>query len=53
MITVRPVDSNPPVLQASAIEGSVNENAPIGTNVLDTNGQPIVLSVHDADLVST
>lgn len=51
-ITVKPVDSNPPVISASSIEGYVDENAPVGTKVTDTAGNPIVLSVSDADLVS-
>lgn len=51
-ITVKPVDSNPPVITASSIEGYVHENAPIGTKVIDENGNPIVLNVSDADLVS-
>lgn len=51
-ITVKPVDSNPPVIMASSINGFVDENAPIGTKVIDENGNPIVLTVSDADLVS-
>ena len=51
-ITVKPVDSNPPVITASSIEGFVDENAPIGTKVIDASGNPIVLTVSDADLVS-
>jgi len=51
-ITVKPVDSNPPVITASSIEGFVDENAPIGTKVIDEDGNPIVLTVSDADLVS-
>ncbi|XP_028050780.1 cadherin-99C isoform X1 [Monomorium pharaonis] len=49
-ITVKPVDSNPPVITASNIEGFVDENAPIGTKVIDKSGNPIVLTVSDADL---
>ncbi|XP_029661885.1 cadherin-99C isoform X1 [Formica exsecta] len=51
-ITVKPVDSNPPVITASSIEGFVDENAPIGTKVIDESGNPIVLTVSDADLGS-
>lgn len=51
-ITVKPVDSNPPQLSASAGEGFVDENAAIGTLVVDANGKPITLSVYDADLAS-
>ncbi|KAK2588635.1 hypothetical protein KPH14_006402 [Odynerus spinipes] len=50
IITVKPVDSNPPVITASNNEGFVDENAPIGTKVIDVNGNPIVLTVSDADL---
>ncbi|XP_014216092.1 cadherin-99C [Copidosoma floridanum] len=49
-ITVKPVDSNPPEISASSTEGYVDENAPVGTKVVDANGHPIVLSVSDADL---
>ncbi|XP_076165226.1 cadherin 99C [Ptiloglossa arizonensis] len=49
-ITVKPVDSNPPIITASNVEGFVDENAPIGTKVIDKNGGPIVLTVSDADL---
>ncbi|XP_043289461.1 cadherin-99C isoform X2 [Venturia canescens] len=49
-ITVKPVDSNPPVITASSVEGYVDENAPIGTKVIDKDGKPIVLTVSDADL---
>lgn len=51
-ITVKPVDSNPPIIIASNVEGFVDENAPIGTKVIDKNAAPIVLTVSDADLVS-
>ncbi|XP_069688978.1 cadherin-99C isoform X2 [Periplaneta americana] len=49
-ITVKPVDSNPPIINASATEGFVDENAPIGTQVVDKNGKPIRLIVTDEDL---
>lgn len=51
-ITVKPVDSNPPIITASTTEGFVDENAAIGTKVVDATGKPIVLTVSDADLVS-
>lgn len=51
-ITVKPVDSNPPVITASTVEGFVDENAPVGTKVIDKDGNPIKLTVSDADLVS-
>ncbi|XP_053595607.1 cadherin-99C isoform X1 [Microplitis demolitor] len=49
-ITVKPVDSNPPVITASSVEGYVDENAPVGTKVIDRDGNPIKLTVFDADL---
>lgn len=55
-IDVRPVDINPPEIHSSAVDegyGFVEENSPIGTKVLDKNGQPIILTVTDKDLVST
>lgn len=51
-ITVKPVDSSPPVIHASTFEGFVNENAPIGTEVIDKDGNPLILTVTDDDLVS-
>lgn len=52
-ITVKPVDASPPVIHASIFEGFVNENAPIGTEVIDKNGNALKLTVTDDDLVST
>ncbi|KDR15408.1 Protocadherin-15, partial [Zootermopsis nevadensis] len=49
-VTVKPVDSNPPVINASATEGFADENAPVGTKVVDKNGNPIRLTVSDEDL---
>lgn len=52
---MKPVDINPPVIHSSAVDegyGFVEENSPIGTKVLDKNGQPILLTVTDDDLVS-
>lgn len=51
-IEVKPVDANPPVINATAVEGYVNENAPVGTKVVDENGDPVTLTVTDEDLVS-
>ena len=51
-ITVKPVDVNPPEILATATEGFVEENSPVGTQVLDTSGKPISFTVTDADLVS-
>lgn len=54
-VNVKPVDINPPVIHSSAIDegyGFVEENSPINTKVLDKNGQPIVLTITDDDLVS-
>ncbi|KAK0076704.1 hypothetical protein PV326_010582 [Microctonus aethiopoides] len=39
-------------ITASTVEGFVDENAPVGTKVIDKNGNPIKLTVSDADLVS-
>ena len=50
-ITVKPVDSNPPVVTATSTEGYADENAPIGTKVVDKDGNPIRLTVTDGDLV--
>lgn len=49
-ITVKPVDASPPKIHTSAPEGYVNENAPIGTEVIDKDGNPLVLTVTDDDL---
>nr|CAD7198411.1 unnamed protein product [Timema douglasi] len=51
LITVKPVDSHPPEIIASALDGFADENAPLGTKVIDMEGKPIVLNVTDADLV--
>jgi len=50
-IIVKPVDSHPPEIKATATEGYVDENAPIGTQVVDSSGNPVALAVTDADLV--
>ncbi|GBP26752.1 Cadherin-99C [Eumeta japonica] len=49
-ITVRPVDTSPPVIEATSDEGQVEENSPLGTKVLDGLGQPIRFTVSDPDL---
>ena len=49
-IVVKPVDANPPVIKATDIEGFVDENSPIGTQVVDKDGELIRLRVTDADL---
>ncbi|XP_026273024.1 cadherin-99C [Frankliniella occidentalis] len=49
-ITVKPVDVNPPEIIATATEGYVEENSPVGTQILDVNGKPISFTVTDADL---
>ncbi|KRT82261.1 Cadherin, partial [Oryctes borbonicus] len=48
-ITVKPVDANPPEIVASSTEGFVNENSPVGTNVLDSGGNPLFVTVEDKD----
>lgn len=49
-INVKPVDSFPPTIQASAIEGFVDEHSPLGTKVLDGNGNQIKFITTDADI---
>lgn len=51
MVDVKPVDMNPPVIRASATEGFVDENAAIGTKVVDFRGNAVYVTVTDADLV--
>lgn len=51
IITVKPVDANPPELHISSSEGYVDENSPIGTNVVDPGGRPLKLTVTDKDFV--
>ncbi|KAJ3640599.1 hypothetical protein Zmor_027153 [Zophobas morio] len=48
-ITVKPVDANPPEIQLSSLEGYVNENSPIGEKVLDSNNNPLTVTVIDKD----
>lgn len=50
-INVKPVDSKPPVIHSSALEGFVDENAQVGTKIVDATGQPIRINVTDEDLV--
>lgn len=49
-INVKPVDSFPPVIQASSTEGFVDENSPLNTPVLDSKGSPIKFTTTDADI---
>ncbi|KAI5749017.1 hypothetical protein M8J76_003987 [Diaphorina citri] len=49
-IEVKPVDANPPQISASAVEGFVDENSPVGTKVVDSEGNRVRLTVTDADL---
>lgn len=51
-IEVKPVDANPPVISITSNEGFVDENSPVGTKVVDTEGNRVRLTVTDADLVS-
>lgn len=46
------MDSSPPVITSSSTEGFVDENAPVGTKVIDADNNPIRLTITDADLVS-
>lgn len=49
-IKVKKMDTSPPVINATAVIGYVDENSPIGTRVLDLNDDPIQLSITDDDL---
>lgn len=49
-IKVKKMDTSPPVINATAVIGYVDENAAIGTRVLDINGDAIHLSISDVDL---
>lgn len=51
-IGVRVVDSNPPILLASATEGFVDENSPVGTYVVTQPGgdEPLYFMVSDDDI---
>lgn len=51
-ITVKPVDANPPEIIASAADGYVDENSPVGTRVVDSQGVPVKIDVTDKDFVS-
>ncbi|XP_017776968.1 PREDICTED: protocadherin-15, partial [Nicrophorus vespilloides] len=48
-ITVKPVDAHPPEIMLTSTEGFVDENSPIGTNVVDKDGNPLIISVVDKD----
>ncbi|KAH0819236.1 hypothetical protein GEV33_003555 [Tenebrio molitor] len=52
-ITVKPVDANPPEISVSSPEGYANENSPIGEKVLDSDGNPLVITVTDKDFGPT
>uniref|UniRef100_A0A336LX47 CSON004492 protein n=1 Tax=Culicoides sonorensis TaxID=179676 RepID=A0A336LX47_CULSO len=49
-INVKPVDQFPPVISATSIEGFVDENSPVGTKILDSDGKPIKLTTTDSDI---
>lgn len=49
-IKVKKMDTTPPVINATAVVGFVDENSAIGTKVLDANGKPIRLTITDDDL---
>lgn len=46
------MDANPPEIIASATEGYVDENSPVGTKVVDSEGEPLEIDVIDKDFVS-
>lgn len=52
-IHVKKVDANPPVIAATAVESFVDENSPIGTNVVDAAGELIQFTTTDADLTES
>lgn len=49
LITVKPVDANPPEIFVSSAEGFVDENSPVGTVVVDSEGKPLEFTVVDKD----
>ncbi|XP_055318314.1 cadherin-99C isoform X2 [Sitodiplosis mosellana] len=49
-IKVKKMDTSPPVINATAVVGFVDENSSIGTKVLNANGKPILFSITDEDL---
>merc|ERR1712223_1073765 len=48
-IMVLPEDKSPPILQVSNKNGFVDENSPVGTKVVDAEGNEISFKVTDAD----
>ncbi|CAH1132181.1 unnamed protein product [Ceutorhynchus assimilis] len=48
-ITVKPVDAHPPEIVLSSSDGYVKENSPIGEEVMDKTGEPILVQVEDKD----
>lgn len=48
-VKVKRMDTSPPIINASAVVGFVEENSSIGTRVLDENGSPILLSISDGN----
>ena len=52
-ITISDIDDHPPYFVRSEFTGEVTETAGIGDNVLDSNGNPLQLSVVDLDVDST
>ncbi|XP_050294063.1 cadherin-99C isoform X2 [Anthonomus grandis grandis] len=52
LITVKPVDAHPPEIVLSTKEGYVKENSPIGEQVQDLSGKPLLITVEDKDFGS-
>lgn len=48
---MKPVDAHPPEIVLSSLEGYVKENSPIGEEVLDATGTPLLVQVEDKDFV--
>lgn len=51
-INVKPVDAFPPVIIASDVVGSVDENSPVGTKVMSVKNKPIRFTIRDEDYSS-
>ena len=52
VINVKASDIFPPVISATSSDGFVDENSPVGTRVLDKNGNPILFKTTDADFTN-
>lgn len=48
-INVKPVDAFPPVIIASDVVGTIEENSPVGTKVMSLKNKPIKFTIRDED----